>query len=127
MSLNKHHHFMWGFSKSLVSILKRPVFIYLSTLSLTLILLFSFVFHMVEGQGINPKVNEFFDSLYFCVTITTGVGLGDIAPVTRFGKILTIAMMFLGTGIFVSFTGTLAASILEVELQHTRSKGEGSP
>ena len=115
---------MLNFSKLLFSSLRRPVFLYLTTLSLTLIFLFSAAFYWVEGFGVNPLVTHFFDAFYFSVSITTGVGLGDIHPVTRIGKLLTMGMMFLGTGLFVSFTGTLAASIMEVELEHLKHSSE---
>lgn len=127
MSIRRHHSFMWGFSKRLLLSLKRPVFIYLSTLSLTSILLFSAAFHAAEGSGPNPNIHDFFDSFYFGVTVTTGVGLGDIAPVTRLGKVLSILMMFLSTGLYVAFTGILAASILEVEFEHFRESGKRDP
>jgi voltage-gated potassium channel len=122
VSLIKHHTFMWGFSKRFLVSLKRPVFAYLATLSLTSILLFSAAFHAVEGSGINPNIHEFFDSVYYGVTVTTGVGLGDIAPVTRLGKLLTLFMMLLSTALFVSFSGILAASILEVEMDHLKDR-----
>jgi len=112
---------MVGFSKRLFSSFKRPVFTYLVTLSISLVFIFSFLFYLAEGSGINPNIHEFFDALYYCTSITTSVGLGDIYPVTRMGKILTILMMFVGTGIFVTFSGTLAASILEVELEHLKN------
>ncbi len=48
----------------------------------------------------------------------TGVGLGDITPVTFYGKILSILMMLAGTAIFVCFTAVLSAVVLEIEMVH---------
>jgi hypothetical protein len=48
------------------------------------------------------------DSLYFCVTTLTTVGLGDLSPVTDAGKIFTIAYIITGVGLLVSLLGMIA-------------------
>lgn len=121
--LRRHHHFMLGFTKTLVQALIRPVVGYLITLSLTIQVLFAVVIHFVERSA-NPDFVSFLNSCYFVVTVVTGVGLGDLAPVTPFGKAVTMVMMLAGTAIFVSFTAVLSASILEVELEHERQKDQ---
>ena len=45
------------------------------------------------------------------------VGYGDIAPITFLGRITAILMMLLGTFIFVSFTGVVGATVLELEAE----------
>ncbi len=115
--IKSHHHFMWNFTRSFVRSLKRPVFIYLTTLSLTLQLFFSALLFQVE-VGLNPAIASFFDALYLTVSVMTGVGLGDVHPITFAGKVITILMMLAGTAIFVAFTGVLAASVLEIEAEH---------
>lgn len=112
--LKKHHRFMWGFTKSFVLSLRRPVFIYLSTLSFTAIFIFALLFFMIEKDS-NASVTSFFDSFYYTITVMTGVGLGDIHSSTFLGKLVSIVMMLSGTVIFVCFTGVMAASILEIE------------
>lgn len=106
---------MWTFTRSLLSGLRRPVFIYLISLSFSMMLFFSFAMYFVE-KIYNPGMATYFDTLYYTVTVMTGVGLGDLAPVTVMGKVLSMVMMLSGTGIFVCFTAVLAASILEIEL-----------
>lgn len=115
--IRKHHQLMWTFSKSIIQSLKRPVFIYLSSLALTFQILTAIAFYFVE-KNTNPRIVDLFDGFYYSVTVTTGVGLGDIIPTTIGGKIITILMMYAGTGIFVCFTGVLAASILHIEAHH---------
>lgn len=119
--IEKHHKFMWDFSRSFLQSLKRPVFIYLTTLALTAQLFFAFLFYMAESES-NSSILTFFDSLYYTVTVMTGVGLGDIYPHTVWGKAISIVMMLSGTVIFVTFTGVLAASILEIESEHQAPK-----
>jgi voltage-gated potassium channel len=121
--IKKHHKLMWGFTSAFVRSLRRPVFVYLSTLALTLQAIFALFFYVAEVE-INKGVVSFFDSFYFTVTVMTGVGLGDIAPVTGFGRFLAILMMLAGTAIFVTFTGVLAASILEVANEQNEKQGK---
>lgn len=117
MKIQTHHNFMLNFTKIFFTSLKRPVFAYLISLSFTLITLCSVLFYWIESDQ-NPKIENFFDSIYYSVTIMTGVGLGDIAPVTIYGKALSMLMMLAGTAIFVSFTAVLSAVILEIEMVH---------
>jgi voltage-gated potassium channel len=119
--IRKHHDFMWGFTMSLLASLKRPVFAYLSTLSFTLIAALASLFYWAESAS-NPQVQSFFDALYFSVTVMTGVGLGDLSPQTVLGRIVAMVMMLTGTAIFVCFAGALAASIMEIEMQHTKKE-----
>lgn len=120
-SLRRHHELMWVFTQNLAANLRRPLFAYLVTLSFSLMAACSVVFYALE-TGRNPAVRGLFDALYYSVTIMTGVGLGDIAPVTRGGRVLSMAMMLLGTAIFVCFNAVVAAALLEVELQHRERK-----
>ena len=108
---------MWSFTKTLLASFRRPVMIYLTSLSFTGIAAFSAAFYFVESP-FNPAVSGYFESLYFTVTVMTGVGLGDITPVTMTGRAIAMTMMLAGTAIFVCFTATLSASILEIELNH---------
>lgn len=115
--IHRHHKFMLNFTKTLMSSFRRPVLLYLVTLSASLIIFCSFLFYYFEA-GVNPNIRTFFDAIYFSVTIMTGVGLGDISPVGFTGRLLSMAMMLIGTGIYVSFTAVFAAIILEAELNH---------
>ena len=119
--LKSHHQLMWTFTSKLIHCFARPVFIYLVSLSLTLQLFFAAIFFQVES-GTNREVATFFDALYFTVTIMTGVGLGDIHPVTVWGKLVSMLMMLSGTVIFVTFTAVLAVFVLEIESEHIKKK-----
>ncbi len=105
---------MMGYTRKFLISLKRPVMIYMVTLSITAQLFFAAVFYWAEVDY-NSKLVTFFDSLYFTVTLMTSVGLGDIVPVTFFGRVLSIVMMLAGTAIYVCFTAVLAAMIMETD------------
>ena len=121
-----HHKLMWSFTRSFIKSFKRPVFIYLASLAVTAQIFFAAMFYIIE-KNFNPAVATFFDALYFTVTVTTGVGLGDIFPRTMPGKALSMVMMLSGTVIFVCFTAVLAASILAIEAEHLKEKQIDTP
>jgi voltage-gated potassium channel len=112
--LQKHHRFMVSYSLLLLRGLRKPVFTYLTTLSFTTILVCSAGIFFFESAQ-NPEINSLFNALYYSVTVMTGVGLGDLAPVTVAGKVLSMAMMLLGTAIFVCFTASLASILVDLE------------
>lgn len=105
---------MMGYTRKFLISLKRPVMIYMVTLSITAQLFFAAIFYWAEVDY-NSKLVTFFDSLYFTVTLMTSVGLGDIVPVTLLGRVLAIIMMLAGTAIYVCFTAVLAAMIMEAD------------
>jgi len=105
---------MLSFTKRVFLSFRRPVFVYLATLSITVQLCFAGLFYAAE-KGFNQAVPTFFDAFYYTVTIMTGVGLGDIHPTTLVGKAISIVMMLSGTVLFVCFAGVLTASIMQLE------------
>jgi hypothetical protein len=114
--IRHHHDFMWGYAFELLIRLNRPVFRFLLVLSTTTIGIFAAIFFFIEA-GNNPGISSYFDSVYFVVTTMTGVGFGDIAPITTGGRVLTIFMMFSGTALFVAYTAALSAAIIDIERQ----------
>ncbi len=116
-SLAKHHHLMWSYLKGLLLCFRRPVFVFLVFLSATIISVCALAFYALEGGGINSSVRGLLDAFYFSVTTICGVGYGDITPVTPLGRILAMAMMLLGTAVFVSLTAVLSTSLMELEME----------
>lgn len=115
-TIHGHHRFMLSFSRAVLRGLRRPIFVYLYFATGTLIALVSLAFWGIE-HGSNPAMTEWFDALYFTVTTLTGVGFGDVVPVTRLGKVLAMLTMLGGTALFVAYTAVLASSILDIELR----------
>lgn len=116
--MKRHHTFMMSFSRAAARGLLRPIFVYLLFATATIIALDTLAFWWVEHAA-NPKMATGFDALYFTVTTLTGVGFGDIVPVTRSGRVLAMLTMLGGTGLFVAYTAVLASSILDIELRLT--------
>ncbi len=112
---------MIGSTLRLLRELRRPIFLYLSALSFSTIALSSGLMFFLERQ-VNPKLSTYFDALYFSVTTMTGVGYGDVVPVTTLGRVLAMAMMLGGTALFVVFTATLATLLLEHDFELAQTK-----
>ena len=68
----------------------------------------TFFYRSVEGWS-------WIDSLYFSVTTVSTVGIGDLAPQTDFGKLFTVAYIFVGVGVFVVLFTQFASALLRIE------------
>lgn len=118
----KHHRFMRGYLFSVLThAFTRPGFIFMVFLTFTTILASSGLFFWVETPE-NSNVKDFLDALYFSTSTFTTVGYGDIAPVTRAGKYLSIGMMLVGSLTYVSFMAIVSSSIVEMDILHRESK-----
>lgn len=77
------------------------------------LILFLFVFgaigyHLIEGF-------DWLDSFYFSMSVMTTLGLGDLAPVTPLGKLLTIFLGFSGVTVVLGF---ISAAVVHVRREH---------
>lgn len=62
---------------------------------LALFFVFAGMFYGVE-ERVNPDISTFGDAFYFIVITLATVGFGDIVPVTRFGRWVTIIAILTG-------------------------------
>ena len=67
-------------------------------------------YHQVEGWS-------WLDSLYFSVITLATVGYGDLTPTTEWSKIFTMAYIFIGFSVFISFASMLAKERMELRLK----------
>eukprot|EP00002_Diphylleia_rotans_P000193 TRINITY_DN10099_c0_g3_i19.p1 TRINITY_DN10099_c0_g3~~TRINITY_DN10099_c0_g3_i19.p1 ORF type:complete len:992 (+),score=110.20 TRINITY_DN10099_c0_g3_i19:188-3163(+) len=119
------------YSNSLVVVVRTVmiswhILVVLLVIGLLLILVFAtFIFHVergswsrqYEGWVLNDSKSSFQDirdALWFCVITATTVGYGDIYPVTGWGKLLSGAMIFIGT-LSVAFPITVICSNFTLE------------
>lgn len=110
---------MLRYSRAFLLGIRRPIFTYLTILSLSLMAGASGLFFMLERDA-NPKILSPFDALYFVVGVMTGGGSGDIYPVTFGGRAFAMALMLLGTVILVSYMALLAAVLVELDLEEDK-------
>ncbi len=106
---------MLRYSRAFLLSVRRPIFAYLTILSMSLMAVSSGIFFVLERDR-NPKVASLFDALYFVVGVMTGGGSGDIYPLTPLGRTFAMGLMLLGTVILVSYMALLAAVLVELDL-----------
>jgi voltage-gated potassium channel Kch len=112
--IKSHHDFMWSYFKDFLIALFRPAMAFLIFLGLLMVNVFASLFYYIEAES-NPQIHHYIDALYFSMSTMTTVGFGDISPVTFQGKILTMFMMLIGTGLFVSYTAVISSTIIHIE------------
>ena len=67
---------------------------------LVFIFVMSAVVYVLEVHQ-NPQINNFIDALYFTVSTLSTTGFGDITLNDPLGRLLSIAIMIVGVGLFV--------------------------
>lgn len=102
------------FYKILLQILTSFEFITIFLTAQFIIWLFALVFFLAENN-INGSVNTYFDALWWSYCTITTVGYGDITPITFIGRVIAMAAMVVGTGIFITFLGLFTELLLENE------------
>ncbi len=82
---------------------------------------FSFLVWIVERKNraktFNKGINGFGESLWWAVVTLTTVGYGDIAPITKFGRLISGLWMFISIIIISIFTATVASHLTVNKLQ----------
>lgn len=88
-----------------------PTFRLVATLSASLLLVGTFVFHWVEGWS-------YLDSFYFSAISATTVGYGDFSPQTPAGKLLAVFYIFCGIGLLVALVTRFAEALIQAEREN---------
>jgi voltage-gated potassium channel Kch len=86
----------------------------LGTLFLTIIVLqFGSMFVLgAEANAENANIRTASDALWWSYVTVTTVGYGDRFPVTNYGRLIGVAMLTIGIGLFGVLTGFLANAFL---------------
>lgn len=69
--------------------------------------------YLVEHPVQPDKFGSIPDSMWWALATLTTVGYGDVVPVTPWGRVIGAAVMLIGIGIFVLWTGLFASSFVE--------------
>lgn len=112
--VRSHHDFMFNYLHALVVSFKRPAMVFIFFSMVSIVTSVAYLVYRFESP-LNGGINSYFDALYFTVTIITGVGLGDIVPITFYGRIVSMLTMLAGTSLFVGATAVIASSIINIE------------
>ena len=94
---------------------------------LIMVLMLSMVYSFVSAAvmfSVEPNSFEsFFEALYWAFAMLTTVGYGDIYPVTRIGRLVSMVSSVFGTAVIAMPAGILTAGFME-EINKVRFKNE---
>ena len=101
-----------AYFRFLIKKLFSPPILLLTLAGNALILVFSFIFYLLEVDR-NAGIKDLFDAVWWAFSTVTTVGYGDLVPVTSAGRFVSILLMLMGTGLFVAHTALLASVFLD--------------
>jgi len=88
-----------------------PAFRLLATLTASLLLVGTWLFHTIERWS-------YLDSFYFSAISLATVGYGDFTPQTPAGKLLTVFYIFCGIGLLVALLTRFADALIQSQREH---------
>ena len=80
---------------------------------LTFILVFYTILSSIILQNIDPSFTNFFDSLWYNIVTLSGVGYGDITPISTEGKLIGIITIIMGVLFLSIFTAAMSSMYME--------------
>jgi voltage-gated potassium channel len=80
----------------------------------------SYLFYRIEIVAKNPYLQNFGEALWWVMVSITTVGYGDIVPVTPFGRILAVFIIFTGVALFSMFTALVSSVFVTQKLKEER-------
>ncbi len=87
---------------------------------LTFILVFYTILSSIILQNIDPSFTNFFDSLWYNIVTLSGVGYGDITPISTEGKLIGIITIIMGVLFLSIFTAAMSSLYMEKPEEKTR-------
>ncbi len=75
-------------------------------------------------RGKNDLFKTVGDGLWWAIVTFTTVGYGDKYPITTAGRVLSGVLMMVGIGLLGTFTGKIAAALVERRMREGRGLGE---
>ncbi len=75
--------------------------------------LFGTIGIMVFEKGVNENFTSVGDGLWWCIVTITTVGYGDMFPITLGGKLVAVAIMFVGLSFYALLTGAISTVLIE--------------
>lgn len=92
---------LYRFGRGIRAGLHDPDFQALLWLAFSILAIGTVTYHYTEGWS-------WVDSLYFCVSTLTTLGIGDLHPTTVGSKLFTILYLLIGIGILLGFINAFA-------------------
>lgn len=95
-------------SKLILRVLKRTGAIKLLYGYIVMFLVISILIMIFE-----PKIDTFFDSIWYCFNVMTTIGFGDVTSVTIVGRVLSIILSIYSILIIAVIPGVLTSYYIE--------------
>jgi voltage-gated potassium channel len=91
-----------------------------SVSSLALLVILSGSILIIQSEYLHPNANikTSEDAIWWTIVTMTTVGYGDYYPVTTMGRVIAVAIMLAGVGLFGTFTASIAGWILRHRLKN---------
>lgn len=93
----------------------REEVIVFSVASVVVLYVCALVVFYFEHEAQPEKFTSVFDAMWWAAVTLTTVGYGDIYPVTAFGRLFTVLMLFVALGIIAVPTGLVASALTHIE------------
>jgi voltage-gated potassium channel len=106
------HHSLYIF------FLRLPPLLRILLIAVSLILLFGWVIHFIEPNNFT----SLFDGIWWAIITTSTIGYGDFVPKTFLGKIVGIALIFIGAGFISTYFISLATSAISKQNHFVEGK-----
>ncbi len=87
-------------------------YIYAISMTFTVLLTAATAFFSYEYE-VNPRVDNFFDAIWWASVTATTVGYGEIVPYTWQGRVIAMLLMFFGIGLVGTVAGFVGTSLLK--------------
>ena len=93
--------------------------IYIAIVSVIVIISGASTIFIVESEAENTQINTWLDAFWWASATATTVGYGDIVPVTETGRMIGIAMMYVGIGVIGAFISSIGATLIGSKMKQT--------
>ena len=93
------------------------IIVYLLAISVAVVLASGITIYLIESPHENAQITNLIDAFWWASATVTTVGYGDVVPVTEIGRIMGIALMFVGISIIGVFISTFGVSLIGARLK----------
>lgn len=69
----------------------------------------------IESMASNPMIKSEGDGLWFAITTVTGVGYGDMVPVTMLGRLVAVMLQVFGVVLFGAVMAFVSVELLRYQ------------
>ena len=91
--------------------------IYLLVISVLVIGSSGIGIYLIESPHEDAQITNLIDAFWWVTATVTTVGYGDVVPVTELGRVMGIALMFVGISIIATFISAFGAMLISSRLK----------